>query len=128
MCKISSTLKLCTCATKDPYSLKNYWILQRPHSRDEMILGETVLPHFLADGVDQFNQDTLLILLNEGNCFDVILDHREKDTLELHLSCKEKNLVYAFDFKNGKWKLSEYDPFANHDEVKHGKVGRAFTA
>lgn len=81
MCQISHTLKLCT--IKDPYSLKNFWILQCPHNRDEMTMGLAMLPHFLKEQDEQYNQKTLLNLLNEGNCFDVILNHREKDTLEL---------------------------------------------
>lgn len=85
-----------------------------------------MLPHFLELQDEEYNKKTLLNLLNEGNCFDMELDHREKDALELHFNCKAGNLVYAFVFKKGKWKVTEYDSFANHDQVKHGKILRPF--
>ena len=82
-----------------------------------------ILPANIGDTADKINQNVILKQLNNGNCFDFELQHKENDILELHftynvdpekyltLPCNGDFLVYSFKFKKGKWKKSDYDPF-----------------
>ena len=68
MCTISSKLKLCTCKTKDVYSLKNFWVLHRfVKGKNEVVLGETIMPDFNPLVDVKLNENTLLKLLNPYN-------------------------------------------------------------
>ena len=122
MCKISPNLKLCTCAVEDASSLKDYWVLQRPYERDFHILGTTVMPFTLDFEDEKHNLEILLKSLNSGDCFDVVLDVRDKDILDIHFDCQGNEIVYAFVFEKGKWEVGEYDPFGNGNELDSGEL------
>ena len=85
-----------------------------------------MLPVHLEPEDIKHNETVLLKSLNSKACFDVVLDIRENDILELHFSCLDSDLVYAFEFINGNWELTEHDPFANIDGVEAGKITRPF--
>ncbi len=140
MCKVSDKLKLCSCKTQDIRKLKHYWILKRNDGGNLSLVGETMLPINISEKAEKLNIDTLCKLLNEGNCFDIEMQHRQNDILELHFTCfAERNnfnnepwngdfLVYAFRFKNNKWRKTDYDPFgSNLDDIQSGKIVRPFT-
>lgn len=122
MCKISPNLNLCTCAVEDPRTLKNYWILRRPYDGDFYILGTTTVPFFLDFEDEKHNLEVLLKALNSVDCFDVVLDIKEKDVLDLHFDCKGNEIIYAFVFEREKWEVGEYDPFGNGVEVESGEL------
>jgi hypothetical protein len=135
MCKISDKLKLCTCRTENVQSLKHYWVLNRHEALDSYVLGSIIPPADIEEQVEKYNLNTLRKLLNDGNCFDVKLDHQENDILELHFTCQQKldtenqlsdsgnYIVYAFKFTNGKWRKTKYDPFGNNlTTVQGGKI------
>src|SRR5436190_20218096 len=86
MCKVSDKLKLCTCKTKDVERLKHYWILKRHNGQENCIVGETLLPANIGEEADKINEQSILKMLNEGNCFDIKLQHKENDILELHFT------------------------------------------
>jgi hypothetical protein len=122
MCKISPKLKLCTCAAKDPASLKHYWVLARPNNKEIVMLGEVMLPMYLDLETAQYNNRILLESLNERDCFDVALEIKNRDILQLHFTGPKQQLVYAFVFKMGKWNRAQYDPFASVDLIEKGKI------
>ncbi|MBS1745435.1 MAG: hypothetical protein JST21_04625 [Bacteroidetes bacterium] len=135
MCTVSDNLKLCTCKVKNVKQLKDYWILKRPTEKTLWVEGIILIPKGIDKKSDKLNQAIILKQLNNGNCFDIEIQHNENDILELHFSYKfepENNqplffnsdyLVYAFKFEKGKWKIDEYDPFEmDFYEVHKGKI------
>jgi hypothetical protein len=141
MCIVSDNLKLCTCKTKDVAQLKHYWIIKRRNARTSSIVGQIILPAYIGKNADKLNEKTILKQLNEGNIFDVELQHEENDLLELYftvnpdmteylntLPCNGDYLAYAFKFKKGRWKKSNYDPYeVDFDEVEKGKIVKPFS-
>ena len=103
-------------------------------------MGEAILPANIGVQAEGYNITALRKLLNDGNCFDIEIQHQENDILELHFTYKAKSneriqmpysvgyLAYAFVHKNGKWKKTSYDPFgANLNSVQSGKISEPFT-
>ncbi len=141
MCKVSDQLKLCSCKTKQVEDLKHYWILKRHNGEQNCIFGEAILPVNIGEAADKVNIKTLTKMLNNGNCFDIKLQHQEDDILELHFTfnsdpekyvtspSNSNYLAYAFVFKNNKWKKTDFDPFgANLKDIQKGKILRPFLA
>lgn len=135
MCKVSDKLKLCSCKAEDVQRLKHYWVLMRPFKTQDYIIGSILPPADINEKLEKYNLNTLQKILNEGNSFDVEIQHEEKDILELHFTVKTSRndlyfspyLVYAFVFRKGKWKSTEYDHFSNGlSQVQGGKVIRPF--
>ncbi len=139
MCKVSDKLKLCSCNTNDARNLKHYWVLNKPACKDEFIVGDILPPANIGEQVEKFNINSLRKQLNNANCFDVELIHQENDVLELHFTCEQNlisddgasylgtYLVYAFAYKNGRWKKISYDHFGNNLNVAAvGKISNPF--
>lgn len=128
MCTISNKLKLCTCSTKDVTRLKNYWVLHRfVKGKNDIIVGETIMPYFNPLVNIKLNEKTILALLNEGNIFDVTMELKDKDRLHLAFTFEgnEEHNNYGFEFKNGKWKKLEYcwmSWYQQHEVYKEGKI------
>lgn len=140
MCIISYNLKLCTCKTKNIHQLKHYWIIKRRTEKANWFVGEMILPANIGEDAHQLNQKILLTQLNSGNCFDVVLQHQEGDTLELHFTVKanptryinlpfhDDYVAYAFKFWKGKWNKEKYDSFGQgFYEVQKGKIIKPFS-
>lgn len=132
MCKISNKLKLCTCKTKNVYTLKNFWVLHRlVKGKNEMVLGEIMLPYYNPLVDVKLNEKTLLSLLNEGNVFDFDIELKDKDLLHVALKFEGDDWQhndYGFEFKKGKWKNVDYDPLGwmwHHEEFMFGKIKNA---
>jgi len=137
MCRVSDKLKLCTCKT--PLSkLKHYWVLHRfaKHKNVGAVIGEAILPYDLSVEDEQFNRETLLRLLNDGNVFDVNLEPSNKDRLQLTFTVKNSGelrgerpqIDYGFEYRNKRWNLIEYDVFEwllHHEEERYGKIKNA---
>ena len=120
-------------------SLKHYWILHRPENMGQFTLGEILPPADIGEETEKFNINELRKQLNDGNCFDSDLLHQEKDILALHFTCNPASnkseptsysgnyLIYAFAFKNGKWRKTSYDHFLNNlSEIQAGKILKPF--
>jgi hypothetical protein len=132
MCTISTKLKLCTCKTKDIYSLKNFWVLHRlVEGKNEMVLGEVMQPYINPLVDVELNNKTILSLLNDGNVFDVDIELKNRDLL--HIAFKFdgdywQHNDYGFEFKKGEWKNVEFDALGwmwHHEEFKYGKIKNA---
>ncbi|WP_449436534.1 hypothetical protein [Pedobacter steynii] len=108
MCTISNKLKLCTCKTKDLYRLKNFWVLHRfVKGKNEMILGEMILPNFNPLIDVALNEKVLVALLNDGNIFDVAFELKEKTCCAWPLPLKMMNniTITASSLKEGNGKM-----------------------
>lgn len=127
MCVISDSIKFCTCATGSIKSMDCYWILYRiGNPKENWIIGEPMMPFGFLDADYESNRLTLLNRLNEPDAFDKALDIQINDKLHIvfnNLSKMKPQIVYAFQYSNGKWVEDEYDWFEleNHHHKKVAK-------
>lgn len=139
MCTVSNRLTLCACPTDNVEDLAHYWVLQRPTGDNITVYGEAILPANIGAAAHELNSNTLAAMLNQGNCFDISLQHQENDILTIHLSfqpdvgkvlplpCHGNYLAYAFLFKNNQWQQTDYDPFGqNLAAIQQGKIQDPF--
>ena len=130
MCKISSHLKLCTCGKRKILSSDSYWILYRWKKNDDIIVGDPIFLfiYFINPNDELSNQEKLLTVLNQENCFDFDWRFKHKDSLEINIKCPQENgqsvnLIYAFVYISGVWRSVEYDPFdLEKQEKKFGVI------
>lgn len=131
MCEISDKIKFCTCSS-DVENLKHYWVLHRKSAKlDEMqfCVGTYMMPNEKAKAFLEINSTTLINRLNESDAFDMNLELKNKDILEVVINNKSDNyedrITYTFEFKKGRWKNIEYDPFFlmnKYEEELSGKM------
>jgi hypothetical protein len=128
MCKITSTIKFCTCKAASTHSLKHYWALHRRNKdKNEILMGLPVMPNDWKELDFEKNKHLLENRLNEANAFDIPIVFKAKDKLEIVFNNDNlnKRLVYGFKFVNGKWKPKTLDDFylmGFCDEVAFGKI------
>ncbi len=131
MCTISDKIILCTCEIKDVDQLKHYWILYRfDPEKGVLLVGE---PISLYEFLQKDNPDNPLLLrdkLNNENLFDQPLEFKNKDRLQIsiHFTENRNTTYFGFEYKNGKWKILEFDFFdwkSQHVEIKEGKIKNA---
>jgi hypothetical protein len=131
MCRVSDKIKLCTCST-DIEKLKDYWVFHRyDKGKNNMVIGEPMLPHYIDPADETFNWALLLRLLNEGDIFDIELHPKAGDRLELAFKYgedsfpRDSRLHYGFCFSKGKWVKDEFDGLEwmwHHNEERYGKI------
>jgi len=128
MCKITSKIKFCTCKAASTERLKHYWCLYRRNKyKNEMLIGEPIMPYEWKDLDFEDNKILLENRLNEGDAFDVPLVFKAKDQLEVVFNNDDyyKKVVYGFKYVKGKWRIFETDDFylmGFCDEVAFGKL------
>lgn len=132
MCKVSDKIKLCTCEVTSVSKLKHYWILHRYNkSKNNIIIGEFMLPYMLDEKMLINNKAMLLNRLNEADAFDVELSPKSKDRLQLTFTCpgaNDQQITYGYSYKKGKWVEEDFDSLEwswNHDEQKFGIINPA---
>lgn len=128
MCKITTKIKLCTCKANSTEKLQQYWCLYRFNkNKNEMIVGEVILPNYLLDINYEVNKVVLEKRLNEADAFDMDLSFKPKDVLEIVCNNLDdaKRHVYSFKYKAKGWQLYEVDYFyimGHYDEFSFGKI------
>ena len=129
MCEVSNKIKFCTCKAKSTERLKNYWVFHKYHKdRFDGIMGSCNLPLMVDENMVQYNEATILKRVNEADAFDVDLKPKNKDRLEIVLTCNEHfggDLHIGFEFKKGQWVPCEYNVFEwtwKHTEDAFGKL------
>ncbi len=133
MCIISDKIKFCTCTNQSAEKLKHYWILYRfTKEKNEMCVGEPMMPTYMSDMNFEENQSALEKRLNEPDAFDVPIIFQSKDQLEIVINNNNSSFsgifTFTFEFKKNKWVAIETDPFylMNHyNEKKSGKIKNA---
>ena len=128
MCKITTKIKFCTCKARSTEKLQQYWCLHRFNKeKNEMIVGEIILPNYLLDINYEVNKVVTEKRLNEVDAFDMNLSFKPRDVLEI--VCNNLNeaerLVYWFKYKGKGWQLYEADYFSimsRYDEISFGKI------
>ena len=136
MCKVTNTLKLCTC-NKPAETQRNYWTYNRVvEGKEQMIVGEYHLPSELELSISINNKKQISKMLNKGNCFDFEIQPIEDDHLYIHFNTENDDegysdgVYYSFRFKNGKWNSFETEPlmdYVYHDRYKEGVVKNGLT-
>lgn len=122
MCKISESITLCTCKAKSTESLKNYWSLHRLGKENDIsIVGEVFMNYNFS--IEDYNemQQQLLLKLNEGSIFDVVVNFESNDKLVIVI-CE---IFFEFVFIDGLWHCVDYDYFElenNYHEINFGKI------
>ena len=128
MCKITSKIKFCSCKASSTEKLQHYCCLYRFNKdKNEMIVGEVILPNYFTDLNYEDNKLILEKRLNEGDAYDVNLSFKPKDVLEIvcHNLDQDKRLVYGFEFKGNRWQCYEIDNFyikSHYDALHFGKM------
>jgi hypothetical protein len=124
MCTVSDKLKLCTCGVNadEIYKMPNYWVFYKyDKHKNDIIIGEIMMPYFINRINHKYNLEQLLKLLNEGNVFDFEIQVKHKDRLLLRLTLpaengREAEINYGFEYRHGKWINKEYDYFTWADK------------
>lgn len=133
MCTISEKIILCTCEIKNVDNLKHYWILFRfDPEQGELLVGEPLGLYEFLQAENPKNTAFLLDKLNTENLFDQPLEFKGKDRLQISIHFKENEYAtdFGFEYKNGKWKILEFDFFdwkSEHVEIKEGKIKNALS-
>lgn len=132
MCLISDKIQFCTCANDNIEKLKHYWILHRyTKEKREICIGLPLMPTDMIDLNFVENQSALLKRLNEPDAFDVPIEFKSKDQLEIVINSTPdfyEAFTYSFKYIKGKWMAEETTPFdlMNHfDEEQCGKIKNA---
>ena len=131
MCTVSDKLQLCTCATKDVYHLRHFWVLHRfVKGKNDMVMGMPNLPLFFKTPGNKMNGAILLDLLNSGAAFDFDVGLRNKDLIHIALKFdhEDDHHDYGFKYNSGKWKKTEYDSLMwmwHHEKDIFGKIKNA---
>ena len=132
MCKISDQIKFCTCGPDiDIEDLENYWIFYRRNpDKNEMIIGDTLLPSELDPKDLAYNHQTLKKRINESDAFDLPLESQSGDRLLIHLTTPMTNITsvdeYEFVFKEA-WKSCEsnsWELMGMFDALRKRKVSQ----
>jgi hypothetical protein len=130
MCEVSDKIKFCTCSS-DVENLKHYWVLHRKSAYSDVIeicVGTYMMPNEKAMEFLEINTTTLIKRLNEADAFDIVLELKNKDILEVVINNKtekyEDRITYAFEYKKGKWKSIEYDFFELMNEFEETNSGK----
>jgi len=126
MCRVSNKLILCRCGQEIDFE-KDHWMLNRfIDGKEELIIGETMLPDYTDPEIIKSNIDNLVRMLNQGNCFDFEVAFCEKDQLILFFNGKTTSAekrMYAFEYNNLKWVSIETEPLMlnwYHDTIMEG--------
>jgi hypothetical protein len=128
MCIVSNSIKFCTCKARNANQLQHYWQLYRRNKdKNEIIVGEVLLPYETVDLNYKSNQKTLLSRVNEPNAFDIPLMLQDNDILEIVFNNNDfyKRMVYGFKYTKDQWKIYKIDTFdlmGNFDEIMFGKI------
>ena len=123
MCKVSDTLKLCTCV-EDKNIGNNRWIFYKYNQHKNIfVIGQVTVPFFIDPAVDLYNKETLLGLINTPETFDKPLNPETKDRLMIQFMIAEKLLEYGFEYTGNRWKHCKYDPLQWQNKYDEKKVG-----
>ncbi len=129
MCKLSDKLKLCTCDASVA-DLVSYWVFYRfIEGKNHMVIGRVMIRDPLDPEVEAHNRSLLLARLNESDAFDVDLEPRDGDRLQLTFRLSptdaRKTIIYGYAHAAGRWVEEPYDNLGwqwHHDQEQTGEV------
>ena len=131
MCKVSDKIEFCTCAASPIYKLRNYWILHRfIKGKDIIVIGEVLMPFIIEKDIDNSNRKFLQKRINESDAFDINLNPKRGDLLEITFGTKSvwQKLTYGYKYTGTSWVCESYDPLKwkwHHEVDLAGKIRNA---
>lgn len=133
MCLVSDKIKFCSCVSGSVENLKHFWIWYHyVNGSKEKYMGSTMMPTYMIDSDFIFNHTTLSERLNEPDAFDFPIQPLNNDLLEIvfnnNASDNKESFTYIFQFKKGKWMLSEANSLTITNHYKEEKSGKIKTA
>jgi hypothetical protein len=108
--------------------LKHYWVLYRRNpDKNDMVVGEILLPYEFFKPNYKSNYSILENRLQESDAFDLQLDFKTGDVLEIVMNNHDyvTRAVYGFKYTKKKWNRFEIDTFylmGHFDEIGFGKI------
>jgi hypothetical protein len=99
------------------------------NDRNEIVIGMPILPDdFFSFYVE--NKETQSKRLNESDAFDVPIDFKSRDHLEIVFNNHfdkpgVDRMEYTFVYKAGMWRLTENNPFhleSHFNDIKFGEI------
>jgi hypothetical protein len=130
MCIVSDKIKFCTCDTPI-HKLKNFWILHRfIKGKNILVIGEVMMPYHMDADIEENNRNLLLKRINEMDAFDIELNAKTGDLLQIGFAVDSgyQHLTYGFKYTGKKWKPESYDPLRrmwHHESDLAGKIRNA---
>lgn len=128
MCTLSNQIKLCSCKVSSPDKLKHYWVLYRRNKdKNEIVVGQLLLPGEAVALHYESNYQTLENRLQALDVFDLQLDFKTGDVLEIVINNHDyaNRAIYGFEYTKKQWIRFEIDTFdlmGRYDEVRFGKI------
>ncbi|WP_395063220.1 hypothetical protein [Flavobacterium sp.] len=128
MCQISNTIKFCTCKVKSTDSLQNYWaVYRRNKAKNIIIVGEVMLPSEWIEPNYKKNYTVLKNRINETDPFDIPINFKVGDFLEIVFNNNDydKRVVYGFKYSTSEWITNKNDAFelmGKFDKIHFGKI------
>lgn len=128
MCSISDKIKFCSCKASSAERLQHYWVLYRRNRKKNIIIvGEVMVPFEWIDPNYRKNYTVLKNRINETDVFDIPINFKAGDVLELVFNNNDydKRVVYGFKYSKSEWIIEEinvFDLMGRFDEVQFGKI------
>ncbi len=127
---LSNKIKFCNCNVGEADILNHYWILYR-HNKDknEIFIGMPFLPDDFIPFYKE-NKELLSKRLNESDVFDIPIDFKSRDHLEIIFNNHfdkpgVERMEFYFVYIAGMWRLTENNPFhleSHYDDIKFGEI------
>ena len=132
MCKISKTIKFCSCNKVDA-SIKNVWTYYRlVEGKKEFLVGEVLWMQQLKPEITQNHKRTICRMLNKSNCFDFDVTPKEGDILQIIFNAHEVFMVFHyFLYTNNKWKtvyINSREVGYERDILAFGEITNGLTS
>jgi len=71
-------------------------------------MGSMIMPYVSEEIIERYNEETLLRLMNTPSTFDVDLNPKSSDRIQLHFTINDEEFMdYGFEYKSSKWVLKE---------------------
>ena len=132
MCKISRTIKFCTCNNADANMKDNWTYYRLAEGNDVIYIGEIIWSKQLKPEINQNHERTICRMLNKVNCFDFEVTPKEGDLLKIIFNDEEDCMViHNFLFKKNKWKtdyITSQEVRRERDILISGKIKDGLTS
>ena len=142
MCEIGKNIKLCSCLFEGNINTIIHNKNSRRHKKDKLLNPDKIYKWTLSkyagfqdwkmngmlyppsDKLSEYlTNETILLGLNNENCFDFEYKPNEGDNLVVYCEEKSNYSFLSFIYKNGQWEADSYDSFIHKTErINYGKI------
>ena len=126
MCKISKKLKLCTCNNSEELGSETWSYYRLEEGKNLYLVGEIKWLRAMDPQKKRTQKSIICRMLNKSNCFDIEMQHKEGDILEIIFKVDDENMaIHRFLFSYNKWKTCHIDSFEisrQRNLIKQGNI------